>query len=216
MQVGGGWGNAIETDPGRSRQPRMCLNGHRQQKELRAVSKSPTTSLLFGSSGVSETGFIQKKGLHERDAGFQCLVFFFFLCNWNNKEPDFSSCSSHQNRVTVLTAEAGEIFSSNLCVLRKQSLKQSMRKSEYCLKTQGSVMGWTWTGIKSLLLRYCMKGLSNFVNKASGNFSYSFELMPACRVIELKKLKSPFFIVEELTSNACSTTGLWGGHWVLV
>lgn len=62
---------------------RMWLNGHGQpstaearSRQKGAGSKSPITSPLFGTSRFSETGVIQERGLHERDASFQ---FFFFF-----------------------------------------------------------------------------------------------------------------------------------------
>lgn len=75
-------------------------------KATGAVRKSPTTNPLFGSLRVSETRVIQERGQHDRDTSFQ------FLCYSNNKNPDILSCSSHQNRVTTFTAEAGEISSN--------------------------------------------------------------------------------------------------------
>lgn len=75
-------------------------------KATGAVRKIPTTRPLFGSLRASETRVIRERGQHDRDSGFQ------FLCCSNNKDPDILSCSSHQNRVTIFTAETGKISSN--------------------------------------------------------------------------------------------------------
>lgn len=125
MRVRGEGGNAIETEPGRSRKPRMwaewalaaqhCWAESLAKRSLELLAKVQQVLSCLGPR-VFPKSLIQQRGLRERDADVQ-----LFLFNWSNKkEPEILLCSSCQKAVAIFIAKAEGIFGSNLCVCRKR------------------------------------------------------------------------------------------------